>query len=534
MTNEITNCLKFANLQMAAEALYTPRTAVPGEVFIGSLGGANLSFLTTGNERSSKFTATQATDFAANWTVVEHKSNTSTGFSGTLFKYTGETDAAKGLIKDELVMSFRSTEFADDSARDNQATNSMEINTLGWAFGQIADMQNWYAELKATGNVPATQKIAVTGYSLGGHLAAAFNLLHPGDVSATYTFNAAGVGDVKPGTNLATIISSFNARRGVGGNAEQFTTAEGRARYVSLSTLFSPGASVQASTLLSAVQELTTRLEQPIVLQKTRDELSSLRDALRRSLVIANEVNRISNLTNTGAAPVNISTDAIEAISLDYQLAVLTASKDTYAINSGLAAGVSGVTGARDHRNGVLNNYYDLFGAPLPSAVSNSQIHYGQDTPIWIEDQPLLRGDVLGGVATASSIVNGTKLLVNNFSQNDFGDTLSLGWTGTQRLKYYQFSSCLRPCLLVKTPIRYPKTTKKASPDVPASCKRRRNGNRDTPNSIAACARKQGVRGRFVSEKQACKHLKTPKTNPKRLQITKARALNNSGANNHA
>jgi hypothetical protein len=38
---------------------------------------------------------------------------------------------------------------------------------------------------------------SVTGYSLGGHLAAAFNLLHFGSAAApqVVTFNGAGVGD---------------------------------------------------------------------------------------------------------------------------------------------------------------------------------------------------------------------------------------------------------------------------------------------------------------------------------------------------
>ncbi len=57
--------------------------------------------------------------------------------------------------------------------------------------------KNWVDGL----NIPATQRLGVTGYSLGGHLAAAFHLLHiegdpNGQISRTYAFNAAGVGDV--------------------------------------------------------------------------------------------------------------------------------------------------------------------------------------------------------------------------------------------------------------------------------------------------------------------------------------------------
>ena len=160
MTNDIATYLKFANLQMAAESLFG---VVQGASAGQTSQTMDVSSLILGNNRSSKFTNIQATEFAANWRVVEHISNTPTGFSGTLFKYTGETDAAKGLTNGELVMSFRSTEFLDDSARDNQATNSMEIKPYGWAFGQIADMQNWYAQLQADPSKLQGKAFSVTG-----------------------------------------------------------------------------------------------------------------------------------------------------------------------------------------------------------------------------------------------------------------------------------------------------------------------------------------------------------------------------------
>ena len=157
MANDIATYLKHANLQMAAEALLN--------FGIGENKSAELiQELKLGNNRSSKFTDVLAADFAAKYTVVAHQANTSTGFSGTLFR-----ENATG----ELVMSFRSTEFLDDSARDNQATNSMEIKPYGWAFGQIADMQNWYAHLKSTGKIGLEDRFSLTGYSLGGHLATA-------------------------------------------------------------------------------------------------------------------------------------------------------------------------------------------------------------------------------------------------------------------------------------------------------------------------------------------------------------------------
>lgn len=183
----IAETLKYANLQMAAEALYGfDATVTPFQTPGEKLSGIPLTIenLTTGNRHASKFTPTEAEKFVTQYEVVEHLSDTSTGFSGTLFKKRGTN---------ELVLSFRSTEFIDDSARDNQATNKMELAKGGWAMGQIADMDDWYASLKTSGKIPAGSSLSVTGYSLGGHLATAFNLLHPGEAASTYTFQPKGV-----------------------------------------------------------------------------------------------------------------------------------------------------------------------------------------------------------------------------------------------------------------------------------------------------------------------------------------------------
>ena len=78
-------------------------------------------------------------------------------------------------------------------------------------------------------------------------------------------------------------------------------------------------------------------------------------------------------------------------------------------------------------------------------------------------------------------------------------------------IKHYQFSSCLRTYSLVKTSIRYPRTAQIASCDVRVPSRCSRHGNRITPTSIAACARKQGVIGRFDGEKRACNSLERQK-----------------------
>ena len=75
MTNNIATYLKYANVQMAAEALFefnpakTTNIITPGSV--ASYANIRSEYLTDGNNRSSKFTAMQAADFAASWTVEE-------------------------------------------------------------------------------------------------------------------------------------------------------------------------------------------------------------------------------------------------------------------------------------------------------------------------------------------------------------------------------------------------------------------------------------------------------------------------------
>lgn len=144
-TLTVADYLKYANLQMAAEALYdfdanTNLNLIPGAALLPSNGQTTIpitdAWLTTGNRHASTFTPTQValSGLTTDWVVVEHKSNTTTGFSGTLFK---NKDDGK------LVLSFRSTEFIDDTTRDSEATNSLEIDNFGWAFGQIDDMQAW-------------------------------------------------------------------------------------------------------------------------------------------------------------------------------------------------------------------------------------------------------------------------------------------------------------------------------------------------------------------------------------------------------
>jgi hypothetical protein len=106
--------LDLSLVQLAAEARY------PDGVRTGLI---NPLWLEAGNGRSSRFTAEQAAQFAQDWEIVDHQPNTGTGFSGTLFQ-ARRSDPARRLVEGQLVMSFRSTEFADDAVRDNDVPPS--------------------------------------------------------------------------------------------------------------------------------------------------------------------------------------------------------------------------------------------------------------------------------------------------------------------------------------------------------------------------------------------------------------------------
>ena len=141
MANELVRGISgFASLQMAAEGfLIDPLD--PGSSFDDPATLARR--LVLGNTHASKFALTLADDFVAQYQVLAQYRNdpvltSGTGFSGTLFR---------NRITDELTLSFRSTEFIDDAVRDSKATNELEVKEIGWALGQIAEMERWYKDV---------------------------------------------------------------------------------------------------------------------------------------------------------------------------------------------------------------------------------------------------------------------------------------------------------------------------------------------------------------------------------------------------
>ena len=450
--------LEFANLQVAAEALYNKENLTEFKI-------DDLEYLINGNNRTSKFTATQAEEFAQKWEIVSHVANTGTGFSGTLFRarksdVAGKEDLKTGVPKTgikegDLVISFRSTEFIDDSAHDNQATNTLEIKNKGWAFGQIADMEKWVQSLKKAKIIGDGKEVSVTGYSLGGHLATAFNILHNYEgsdinIKQTFTFNGAGVGLDSDGNEMSrkkleNIITTFSEHRETATDVEaagklKFRSAAAQEFYRRLQPLFANRKSENQDAVLAEIAKITDEigkikeeLEENVKSRYGVEafELGELKTASGYAVEVWKENIRVSKLkSGIGSGNPNpVPVENIDAIGLDYQLAVVEANRSTKAYPQVDTTVVENLISSNRHivAKGAFNNFYDVLASTYPSMVAISQLHYGKTAVgVPIEDQPLTRGSYFKEVVSASWYNDGLKLLVDNYSLNDFGDTHSI------------------------------------------------------------------------------------------------------------
>jgi pimeloyl-ACP methyl ester carboxylesterase len=419
----IVDYLKYANLQMAAEAFLVDSNGVP------LIGEEYLQALIRGNTHASKFIETEAIKFVEEWEVIDQCANTNTGFSGTLFRHR---------FTRELVVSFRSTEFIDDAARDNLATNTQEIKNTGWAWGQIADMEAWYAELNADPALLQGKQFSVTGYSLGGHLATAFNLLRHEDgtqnrIDQVVTFNGAGVGQVKEGSTLSTVLQNFRDLRT---NPDQivagFTDPALAEIYKTIRDKLAlpTGAWTidQAKAALNAYQlpDWAVHDETKAALNKEKDRIST---ALNEIDTLMQEAARVGTLKAGGdgadanSTPVRVPDNMIEAQRLDYRMAVQLTALDTSSAN--LLGGLQRAYTGKALLPGVTNQY-DVVGDTSPSSVANSLWHYGTDVRVFIEDQPLYRGGIAYDALSDTLDYGDVKLLVDGYNRKDFGDTHSL------------------------------------------------------------------------------------------------------------
>ncbi|MBK6638462.1 MAG: hypothetical protein IPG34_12865 [Rhodocyclaceae bacterium] len=356
--------------------------------------------------------------------------NTGTGFSGTLFR-SKITDPSKGLVAGELVVSFRSTEFVDDHIRDNVATNTQEIFAKGWAFGQIADMEDWYKELASDPTRLGGQTFSVTGYSLGGHLATAFNLLRREELSQgpptaslqqVVTFNGAGVGIVKPGHSLTSVLADFNTQRRDPAALKAALNLSDRLQpiYQQISQNLANG-TWTASTARRELNLVYAGNEADI--DTTPPSLPAdgarLRSALDDIIAQQKQATYLTTISSEGKGkgkrPQEVLASAIQTQSLDYRLAVLLAGEHTQGKIT---------IGDKPEPHASLTplaNQYDVVADTPWSLVANSQYHVGTDVRIAIEDQPNVRGGVVRDVLTSFG-----KMLVDGYGRSDFGDDHSL------------------------------------------------------------------------------------------------------------
>lgn len=384
--------------------------------------------LEAGNTHASKFTVSQAVSFLAQFEVLAQYRNdpvltSGTGFSGTLFR---------NRITDELTLSFRSTEFIDDAVRDSKATNELEVKEIGWALGQIAEMERWYKDvLLGDSRLLAGRKFNVTGYSLGGHLATAFNILRREEALAagrskddvpilsTVTFNGAGTGDLANGRKLSEVLAAFTDLRD-NPLAYRWATVEIEQIYRRLLG----GSAVNADRY--RLTALAAGLGGNGLDARSIADAQLIEAALGRVRTIEAERDRLAKPNFNAAFAFNSRPPAGAQASLAYQVAALVARRDTVpSSNFPFAGGVNTVPTQPRFVEGTrgfatMLEVVGSDGGDLgPSFVSNSGLHWGTRQPIYIEDQPLTRGSF---VVRALDF----NFLVNNPAQNDFADTHSL------------------------------------------------------------------------------------------------------------
>src|SRR6266850_2751384 len=177
---EISTWLNFALQQMAAES-YLHKVS-SGELLLSEvldLGNNNLGRNQVGSPAlagATRMTSQLIQQFTQTYNIVDHHANDATGFSATLMR---ERDQ-NGQLTNNFTLSFRSTEYPNQSQGgdyERDGANGLfltgadgEILTKGFAFGQLAAMEQYY-QTTVKSLLPTGAVLNVTGYSLGAHLA---------------------------------------------------------------------------------------------------------------------------------------------------------------------------------------------------------------------------------------------------------------------------------------------------------------------------------------------------------------------------
>ncbi len=204
MTVTAQQLTSFLLAQFAAESYFDGITGSAPELLPRRLRLGSNNFAVVGDTDTvsrdvsltgyTRMTDAQIAQFVERYDIVDHLPNTITGFSATLLR---------DKLDNRYVLSFRSTEYPNENEggdwrRDGLNGANGEIGNFGFAYAQIADMEAYYQQivkpLITDPDLGIVGDFAVTGYSLGGHLATVFAESHqtdPGFLQA-YTFNAPG------------------------------------------------------------------------------------------------------------------------------------------------------------------------------------------------------------------------------------------------------------------------------------------------------------------------------------------------------
>ena len=114
--------------------------------------------------KDTKFSQTQAEEFAKNWKLISYQPNTESGFSATLFQYIGN-DPNSGYTNGELVYAIRGTELGIFNP-DDLASDIGDIVVDGLAVNQIVDMYNDWKRITAGTDQPYQAAILKTDLAL--------------------------------------------------------------------------------------------------------------------------------------------------------------------------------------------------------------------------------------------------------------------------------------------------------------------------------------------------------------------------------
>ncbi|MDB2705254.1 hypothetical protein N9Y67_01795, partial [Pseudomonadota bacterium] len=220
MSTVVNNYFENAQLAQAAYAILDKDLVSDSVNYIAKL-----------KEDKANFSASQAAQFASQYSVIDDQQNTDDGFSATLFKDTAGT----------YTLAIRGTEPPPSLGviKDLFLTDFGDIGGDGIALKQAVDLFNYYQLLTTDTNsqamqlefyegvnpappgipsqilldsgsvpkyrylkvvdtkdgldlIPPEAQINVTGHSLGGHLALILSRLDPNHIDEVYTYNAPG------------------------------------------------------------------------------------------------------------------------------------------------------------------------------------------------------------------------------------------------------------------------------------------------------------------------------------------------------